>query len=52
MKGLPVGSHPAAPILIHMRKHGVLINIPRGMTDKELAGAIAYGVHSSANKEK
>ena len=35
-----------------MKKHGVSINMPRGMTDKGIASAIAYGAHSSANKEK
>ena len=35
-----------------MRKHGFPINMPRGMIDKELADAIAYGAQSSAKIEK
>ena len=45
LKDLHVGSHTESLILIHMKKHVVPINIPRGMTDKELAGAIDYGTH-------
>ena len=52
LEGLPVVSYLAAPILSHMRKHGVPINMPYGMTDKELESAISYGSHSSSNKER
>ena len=52
LEDLPVGSHPAAPILSHTSKHGVPINIPCGMIDTELENAIAYGTHSSTNKYK
>ena len=46
-----VGSHPAVPILIHMRKYGVLVNIQCKIMDADLESAIPYGSHSSTNKE-
>ena len=49
---LPVGSHPDSPIISYMRKHGVPINMSHSMKYKEPESAIAYGTHSSENKEQ
>ena len=45
----PVGSYLSAPILIHMKKQGIPINMPRGMTDTELESAISAVYQVSFN---
>ena len=42
----------AAPLLNHMRDHGVPIYIPRVMNIVELKKSLNYGAHSSVVNEK
>ena len=47
---LPVGAHPAAPLLRHEEQHGVHITLPRGMYKEERDTSIRYGMHASSSK--
>ena len=44
-------AHPAALILRHAEKNGVLITLPCGMDEQEKKAALCYGTHVSALQE-
>ena len=44
-------SQLATPIITHMRKHGIFINMPHIMTDTELDSSITFGTqYTKKNK--
>ena len=52
LKRLPEQSHAEAPLLNYIKKNGVPVSMPRGMTEEIIGKVLAYGAHSSANKER
>ena len=48
---LPAGAHPAAPLVYHTAEHGIPVNLPLGVDEKEKEAVLCYGTHNSALKE-